>query len=55
MNSEKLNPHKVDQDDSYGKIKSLLYLIFLPVLVLLALVVFWVHRLRTDIKHSKVL
>jgi lectin, mannose-binding 1 len=55
MNSEKLNPNKVDQDDSYGKIKSLLYLIFLPVLVLLALVVFWVHRLRTDIKHAKVL
>jgi hypothetical protein len=42
-------------DESYGKLKSLLYMIFLPVVALLILVVLWVHRLRNDIKHAKVL
>lgn len=41
--------------DSIGKLKSLIYMIFLPLLALLALVALWIHRLRNDIKHSKVL
>lgn len=51
LNKEKKNT----ADDSFGKIKSLLYMIFLPVLSLLILVVLWVHKLRNDIKHAKVL
>lgn len=41
--------------DSLSKLKSLIYMIFLPLLALLALVALWIHRLRNDIKHSKVL
>ncbi|GAV26717.1 hypothetical protein PMKS-000172 [Pichia membranifaciens] len=41
--------------DSISKLKSLIYMIFLPLLALLALVALWIHRLRNDIKHSKVL
>lgn len=41
--------------DSISKLKSLIYMIFLPLLALVALVALWIHRLRNDIKHSKVL
>lgn len=42
-------------DDIFAHIKSLLYMILFPVVALLILVVLWVHRLRNDIKHAKVL
>lgn len=42
-------------DDSLSKLKSLIYMIFLPLLLLLGLVALWIHKLRNDIKHSKVL
>lgn len=49
------NRNEEPRDDGFSKIKSLLYVILLPVVGLLILVVLWVHRLRNDIKHAKVL
>lgn len=48
------NNNGVDED-FFTKLKSILYIILLPVIGLLILVVLWVHRLRNDIKHAKVL
>lgn len=43
------------QNDSFSSLKSFIYIIFFLLLVLLVLVALWVHRLRTDIKHAKIL
>lgn len=54
-NSINKDMDKNNNDDSYSKIKSLLCMIFFPLLAMLILVVLWIHRLRNDIKHAKVL
>lgn len=51
-NEEQILP---DNNDNLSNLKSLIYMILLPVIGLLVLVVLWVHRLRNDIKHAKVL
>ena len=52
--SNKLNNND-EYKDSFANIKSLLYIILVPVLVLLGIVALWVYKLRNDIKHAKVL
>lgn len=49
--------NKVEEknDSGISHIKSLIYMIFLPILFLLLVVALWVQRLRNDIKHAKVL
>ncbi|KAG0670607.1 hypothetical protein C6P40_004196 [Pichia californica] len=52
---ENSNSKSSTNDDPFSKLKSLIYMIFLPLLALVGLVALWIHKLRNDIRHSKVL
>lgn len=41
--------------DSFSSLKSVIYIIFFLLLALLILVALWIHKLRNDIKHAKIL